>query len=172
MKIEKSLVLILLLSAMVFLCRMLPHEANFSPLLALFLIAGFVGKNKWYSLFLPLMALTLSDLYLGSYPGWAFTYTPMILIVLMGHYLKKSYISFLSMGLSSALLFFLVSNFGVWYSTLLYPKNFQGLLTCYEMALPFFRISTMGTLIAMTFFYGIRQVYVKLIDRETMKSAL
>ena len=40
--------------------------------------------------------------------------------------------------------FFLISNFGVW--ILGYPKNLEGLLLCYTMAIPFFGYSIAGDL--------------------------
>ena len=42
-------------------------------------------------------------------------------------------------ALASSVSFFLVSNFAVWAAYDMYPRNFEGLLTSYTLALPFFR---------------------------------
>ena len=46
--------------------------------------------------------------------------------------------------LLASFLFFLISNFGVW--ILGYPKNLEGLMLCYTMAIPFFGYSIAGDL--------------------------
>jgi hypothetical protein len=51
-------------------------------------------------------------------------------------------------------LFFLISNFGVWTSGTMYTKDFSGLLTCYTMAIPFFKNSLMSDLIYCGILFG------------------
>ena len=53
-------------------------------------------------------------------------------------------------GLGSAVLFFLVSNFGVWVfgGGARYPLTFAGLVECYVQAIPYFR----NTLVSMAVF--------------------
>ena len=46
--------------------------------------------------------------------------------------------------LGSSLLFFLVTNLGVWY--LGYPNTLAGLVSCYTLALPFFVNTIIGDL--------------------------
>ena len=54
-------------------------------------------------------------------------------------------------SLAASVLFFLVSNFGVWLNSVTYPKTIAGLLGCYEMAIPFFQNTMFGDL----FFVGV-----------------
>ena len=43
-----------------------------------------------------------------------------------------------------SLIFFIISNFGVW--ILGYPRNIDGLIQCYTLAIPFFGYSIAGDL--------------------------
>ena len=70
-----------------------------------------------------------------------FVYLGFISVVLLGSQIKS--IKFGNILLAS-FLFFLISNFGVW--ILGYPKNLEGLLLCYTMAIPFFGYSIAGDL--------------------------
>ena len=70
-----------------------------------------------------------------------FVYLGFITVVLLGSKIKS--IKFGNILLAS-IIFFLLSNFGVW--ILGYPKNFEGLLLCYTMAIPFFGYSIAGDL--------------------------
>jgi hypothetical protein len=46
--------------------------------------------------------------------------------------------------LAGSLVFFVVSNFGVWLFQSMYPKSLEGLAACYIAAIPFFRNSLLG----------------------------
>ncbi|MEG1762774.1 MAG: DUF6580 family putative transport protein, partial [Bacteroidales bacterium] len=62
----------------------------------------------------------------------------------------------LGASLASSIVFFLVSNFGVWISGLCgYPMSFSGLVLCYEMGLPFFRNEVVGTLVYSGVMFGV-----------------
>ena len=87
------------------------------------------------------MILFLSDLIIGISLINLFVYLGFISVVLLGSKIKS--INFGNILLAS-FLFFLISNFGVW--ILGYPKNLEGLLLCYTMAIPFFGYSIAGDL--------------------------
>ena len=53
-------------------------------------------------------------------------------------------------SISGSLIFFLVTNFGVWISGAMYPKSLFGLIECYTLALPFFGNSLVGDLVYCT----------------------
>ena len=46
-----------------------------------------------------------------------------------------------------SVIFYLISNFGVWYFGNLYEKNFNGLMECYFLAIPFFKNTVLSTVI-------------------------
>lgn len=57
-------------------------------------------------------------------------------------------------SLSSSALFFLVSNFGVWAESTMYPKTVAGLLGCYTAGLPFFGNTILGDLFFSAVLFG------------------
>lgn len=138
MKKELILVLFIFVAA---LFRLLPHPPNFAPVTALALFSGVYFNNKTLSIGVPLIAMILSDLYLGFYSISLWVYISFIAVSIFGIFYKK--IKFKSIFISS-LIFFIISNFGVW--VLGYPKTFDGFLLCYSLAIPFFGYSLIGDL--------------------------
>ena len=138
MKKELILVLFIFVAA---LFRLIPHPPNFAPVTALALFSGVYFNNKTLSIGVPLIAMILSDLYLGFYSISLWVYISFIAVSIFGIFYKK--IKFKSIFISS-LIFFIVSNFGVW--VLGYPKTFDGFLLCYSLAIPFFGYSLIGDL--------------------------
>ena len=57
-------------------------------------------------------------------------------------------------ALASAVLFFVVTNFGVWATSGMYPPTFAGLQACYVAALPFFQNSLAGDLFFAAVLFG------------------
>jgi len=144
--------------------RLLPHAPNFTPIEAIALFAGAFFMNRYVKFLLPIVALYLVDLILnntllrGFYPHetgivWyseymLWNFIAIIGIVIIGKLLTKN-ISVLNIGLTAitaSILFFTLSNIGVWISSPLYVKDFQGLISCFVAALPFFRTSLLSTL--------------------------
>jgi hypothetical protein len=148
------------------LSRLLPHPFNFSPVAALALFGGAHYRNRYAAYLIPLGAVWISDLmlnfsfyghFVAFYSGSFFTYAAFALIVLLGSSLLKK----LSPGhlmvsaLSASVVFFLVSNFGVWAFSGMYSPDLTGLLNCYTAAIPFFRNTLAGDLIyTFAVFYG------------------
>ena len=48
-------------------------------------------------------------------------------------------------GAGSSIVFFILSNLGVWAMSPLYPKTVAGFLACYTMAIPFFHNTVLAT---------------------------
>jgi hypothetical protein len=65
-----------------------------------------------------------------------------VLITLLGMTVKKINVGTI---LLSSVIFFIVSNFGVW--LLYYPQTLEGLIQCYALAIPFFFNTVLGDLI-------------------------
>ena len=152
-------VIIIVLGA---LSRLLPHPANFAPIGALALFGGahFKGARAFL---IPLAAMFLSDLFLGFHSTMPFVYGAFFLIVCIGKLLedKKTVIPIFGASIISSLLFFLVTNFGVWAATTMYAKNIGGLMTSYLMGVPFLKNTFLGDLFyTFTFFYGYRYVEI------------
>ena len=69
-----------------------------------------------------------------------FTWGSIILIGIFSKYFKNYYFRFFGI-IRSCLIFFIISNFGVWFSSNTYNNDINGLITCYVMGLPFLKNS-------------------------------
>jgi hypothetical protein len=135
--------------------RLIPHPMNFAPVAAIALFAG-VYLDKKYTFIVPVAAMLLSDMFLGFYSGIQWVYGSFILIAFIGFWLKKRSenastgkrtVLTGTTALVASIVFFVVTNFGVWISGTLYAISWSGLVQCYTMALPFFRNTAAGDLI-------------------------
>jgi hypothetical protein len=149
--------------------RLTPHVPNFAPISAMALFGG-TYLNKKYALIVPLVAMFLSDLFLGFHSTILFVYGSFILIGLIGIWLKshKSLKNIAAAALLSSLLFFVITNFGVWFMTNLYPKNIYGLAESYVLAIPFFRNTILGDLFYSALFFGSYELVVKLFKKPAI----
>lgn len=149
---------------LIFLGNSLPL-ADFTPVGAMALFGGCYFSEKWKAYLVPLLTLWLSDLVLNYAvyfhhwvwftPGFAWIYGSFALIVLMGTFIKKVSIrNVLVAGISSALLFWLISDFGVWVGISPYPKTFAGLTACYAAAIPFLRNMMFSNIIFSAIMFG------------------
>ena len=122
--------------------------------------AGYYSKKYWAYL-IPIASMWVSDLILNNvvygqyfdrfvwfYSGSLFTYGAFALIVLLGTITlkKKSVGSILFSALGASVIFFIVSNFGVWLTSAMYTKSWEGLITCYIAAIPFMQNTLIGDL--------------------------
>ena len=123
------------------LSRIVPHPANFAPITGIALFSSKKINNKLSGVFLPIIPLFISDLFLGIGLINIFVYLTFIIIYFLGVISTK--IDFKTVFLSSVI-FFILTNLGVWY--LSYPKNFEGLVTCFTLAIPFFVNTILGDL--------------------------
>jgi hypothetical protein len=57
-------------------------------------------------------------------------------------------------ALASSLLFFGITNFAVWLTLGIYPKDVSGLIECYTIALPFFQNTLAGDLVYNAALFG------------------
>lgn len=138
------------------LSRVVPHPPNFTPLVAAALFSGAVCRDWRLALLVPLSAMLLSDLWLGLHATLAFVYLGMALAVAIGNGLgsRRRPVLLLGAATLSAVLFFLISNFGVWLTQGLYPQSAAGLAACYLAALPFFTNTLVATLLWGAVLFG------------------
>lgn len=140
--------------------RFMDLPPNFSPVGAMAIFAGAFFTRRSWALALPLGVMLLSDLFLGFYSGIFYVYLAFGLSAMIGFYFLKNFSwgRFGATNLSCALLFFVVSNFGVWLTTPLYSKNFAGLVSCFEMAIPFFRNTLASQFFFAAVFFGVYEL--------------
>ncbi len=143
---------------------LLPHPANLAPVGAICLFGGVILPRKlgWW---LPLAILIISDCFLGFYRGIGFTWLGFLLVGLFGMTLRTRSNWFrVPVGIAgSSVLFFIVSNFGVWLQGQMYPHTWAGLVNCYELALPFFRNTFLGDAVYGVALFGAYALATKLV---------
>lgn len=150
--------------------RVIPHFPNFSPLGAISLFgAAYLGR-KQFAFTIPILSVWLSDLLINNtiyasyfdgftwfYVGWYWQYGSYLLISIIGWCMFKN-IQVHKVILGSAIgsiVFFTISNFGVWASTQMYPKSIEGLIACFIAGLPYLKGTVMGDLFYTVIFFGI-----------------
>jgi len=136
--------------------RLVPHPPNFSPIDAMALFSGAYLGRRWLAFVGPLTALLLSDLVLGFYAGMWVQYVAVALVVLIAWGALKR-VSILRVGgavVASSVLFFLVTNFGTWALSGMYPLTASGLAACYAAAIPFFQNTVAGDLFFSGLLFG------------------
>lgn len=144
------------------LLRILPHPANVAPLAAMAL-AGGVYLDRRYALIVPLLAMIISDMIIGFHTTIPFVYGSFLLIGIAGLWLRthKSLGTVVGATLASSLLFFIVTNFGVWLTGggWYYPRTWVGLVECYTLAIPFFRNTLVGDLASVAVLFGAFELF-------------
>jgi len=139
-----------------------PSLSGISPVMALALFGGFIARDKDKMFLLPLIALLLSDatiqflyehnwfpyagFYAGQWKNYLLLLTLPFIAVLLG---AKSRTSLIAGALAGPTFYFLVSNLFVWMSSgeAVYTKDWNGLMNCYTLAIPFYRNSLFATLV-------------------------
>ena len=122
--------------------RFIPHPPNFTSLLALsFYVPALLGLR-----YLPILIISfaITDFFIGFHNTMFFTWGSVILIALISNYFKISIFKRIFGSLLGALIFFVVTNFGVW-SLGSYGYSVEGLINCYFLAIPFFAYSVIST---------------------------
>ena len=169
MMIRKEYLIALLLIFVAAFSRVLPHPMNFTPVAAIALFGG-VYFNRKFALVVPLAALVISDYFLGFYSEIIFVYVGFALTGVIGLWIqkRKSTATIIGGTLVSAVLFFIITNFGSWLVMPdVYTRSFDGLAACYIAAIPFFRNSLAGDVLYVAVLFGMYELAVKyIVHRE------
>jgi hypothetical protein len=159
-------IMVLSTACLRFLPFAFPIPFHFSPVNAIALFSGAYFANRFQSFLVPLLSIWVSDLFLNYlymhqfqpfYSGFYWQYGTYILLVILGSFLtsKSRVTPIVISSLSASLLFFVITNFGVWFSFNMYPKTFAGLVLCYEAAIPFFKTTLISDMCFTTLLFGI-----------------
>lgn len=161
------------------LMRLLPVAPNFSPIIAIALFGAAIFNNKNLALLLPLSVLLFSDIVLelayqlglrsfsGLHSEMIYVYGAFFLIAVLS-YIGFKKLNLVKLGVGAffaSVLFFLISNFGVWLSGGMYTMDLTGLLACYTAAIPFFH----NTLLSTIFYSGVLFGSYYLLNKQTLK---
>ena len=137
-KKERVLISFIIVAVLV---RLFPHPPNVAPITAVALFAGTHFSRKHWATLMPILAMSVTDVFLGFSMITPIVYLAFVGVTALGFVLKKMNIGTV---LLSSLLFFVVTNLGVWF--LYYPLTPEGLMTCFTLALPFFGYAVVGDL--------------------------
>ena len=149
----------LMLAAMILAAaasRLIPHLPNFTPIAAIALFGGAQFSSKRAAFLVPLIGLFLSDLVLGFYASTPVVYGSFALTVCLGFSLRNQWnaLQVTSATIAGAVLFFILTNFGVWAFEPLYPKTLVGFAECYALAIPFFWNTLLSSLLYSAVLFG------------------
>ena len=78
-----GLVLILALS------RLIPHPYNFTPVIAVAIMSGYLFKNIYFSYFILLISMLIADIFIGFYINMIFVYISLLLISFVFYKISK-----------------------------------------------------------------------------------
>jgi len=155
---------------------------NFAPIAAMALFSGYYFRSAKVAVLVPLLAMALSDLFIGGYEWQMMVVVygalalPVAFRVLLRKYLamERGSASSAAVGLSglltcslaSSLFFFLVTNFA-WWPWSMYEHNWEGLILCYQQGLPFFRNTLAGDLFFSGALFGMYAFLAKRAFRQS-----
>ena len=132
--------------------RFVPHPPNFTSLLALsFYIPAMLGINYIPAL---LISFFITDLIIGMHNLTFFTWGSALIIGVISKYFSYTITKRLVGVFFGAIIFFVVTNFGVW-ALGSYGYSVEGLIKCYVMAIPFFAYTLISTLVFSSIIEGI-----------------
>lgn len=129
--------------------RLIPHWPNITAVGASAFWAAYAWPNRKFSWALPLLAVILTDAILGFHDQILWVYGSILFtsIVIQTVGMKFSPGLLLKGSLFSSLVFFLVTNFGVWFSGSLYSAGIKGLMNSYIAGAPYALNDFIGTLL-------------------------
>ncbi len=145
----------------------MPHIPNVTPVGGLATWSG-VRLSKTWSYGLIIAAMVISDLFLGVHKTMPYVYASLLLATWLAQQVK--HVTIAKVGgvvLLNAVLFFLITNFGVWQTTpQAYPHTLAGLMASYTAAVPFFRASLLGDIAYTAVFFGLDYAVLRLTQKQ------
>ena len=139
---------------------LVPHVWNFTPVTAALLYFGARGSRR--QIWIPLVLLIAADLRLDAYYNYPYSWDLFLTwgwyagMLWLGTNLSQNtkWLRVAGSSLTGSVTFFLISNFGVWAATNMYPKTGAGLMACYLAGVPFFRGTLGGDLLYTAVMFG------------------
>jgi len=129
--------------------RLIPHPPNFTPIIAVAIMSGYFFRNIYLSTIILVITMLITDLIIGFYSNMLFVYLSLFLIVTLFFKIndKMKLSNLFIFGFVGSLIFYIVSNFGVWALSDMYEGSLAGLAQCYIAAIPFFKNTLFSTII-------------------------
>lgn len=150
----KHIITVLTLVLVAGLSRLIPHPWNFTAIGAMALFSGTRMPNKALAFLAPLLTLIWTDAILGFHVTAVYVYAAVALITIIGFLTEDKTSRIVAGSFAGSLLFFTITNLGVWFSQSMYPKTVQGLIECFTMAIPFLGNQVLGDLFYAGVLFG------------------
>ena len=145
------------------LSRFIPHPPNFTSLIALsFYVPALFGRKYILAV---VLSFAITDLIIGYHNGTFFSWGSVVAIGLMSVYFTNNFLLRISGALLGALIFFIVTNFGVWVSGM-YGYSLAGFISCYILAIPFFAYSFISTLMFSSIIEILYKFYTSKVAKD------
>jgi hypothetical protein len=114
-------------------------------------------------MWLPLILLIGADLWLDKHYSYPFSWDLFLTwgwyaaMLWLGTSLRENMkpLRIAGAALTGSVSFFLISNFGVWAATAMYPKSLSGLIACYAAGIPFYRQTFAGDMLYTAAMFGL-----------------
>ncbi len=134
---------------------LIPHMWNFTAVGALAIFAGAQFSDRRLAFIIPLAAMALSDLFIGN--GFSMlVYAGFVAMVICGVLIRRKTNAgnVVLASVCGAVVFYLITNFALFYPLTLYPHNLQGIAASYIAALPFLNNMVIGNLVYGSILFG------------------
>lgn len=149
--------------------RFIPHPPNFTSVIALsFYIPAILGLR-----FIPAVVIcfALTDYFIGLHNTIFYTWISILIIGLISIYFLNTKIKRFLGVLFSCIIFYLITNYGVWLEGSIYEPNFKGLIECYILAIPFFYYSIFSTIMyaiiieVITYLFNKKSIFINYLKK-------
>ena len=129
--------------------RLIPHPPNFTPIVTVAILSGYFFSNIYLSFLTLLISMFIADAFIGFHEHMFSVYISLLLISFIFYKIseKINFKNLFMCGFIASLIFFIISNFGVWIIGGLYDRSLSGLVECYILAIPFFGNTFLSTVI-------------------------
>ena len=152
--LKLSIGILIVLSA----SRFIPHPPNFTSLIALsFYVPAFFGVK-----YIPavMISFLITDIYFGFHDTQFFTWGSIFLIGYLSKFLFKNLKYRFIGAVSGSIIFFVITNFGVFVSGS-YGYSFDGFVTCYILAIPFFGNTLISTIVYSIILESLNKIFIQ-----------
>lgn len=142
--------------------RWFSHLWNFTLIGGVAYFAGSYFKNKTYSVALVLSSLLISDWFIGFHNQMLVVYGAFLLYVYFGTFVavKSSQLKIFGISISASFMFYVITNFSVWYEGILYPVTINGLFDCYVNAVPFYRNQVLADFLTTVLLFRLAPIFL------------
>jgi len=161
-KISPSLLTIIAIISVASLARIFTPIPNFTPIAAIALFGAAYINKKSIAFLIPIVILTITNFFLPVFDTLTTIsiYSAFILSGVIGLWIGKNVSTkrVVIGAIASSVVFFILTNLAAWLwlgGLGFYSMNTEGLILCYQMALPFFRNELLGTLVYSGVLFGL-----------------